>query len=403
MTAKNNLRKIWWFDEWQVEEIESWLGDMAARGWHFFRRGLLTAVFTRGEPEQVRYRCEIAKKSSPDFQDRVEFYRQGGWEYVASDGHLQIFRTPGDSAIPEIHTDPQEQAGTLRPLFWTCLRRLGAALLLLAAVFLPYSLLYGNYLTGLVLRGSVADCALIILMASILVWTGLGVLAVFQKAKDLRQGLPLEHKKKYSKVLVSRPAFLLAVVLVFLFIAANLVVQVSEQKFILPLPQGDLPVVRIADLAPEAPLYPTEAAEKLDTALNIYWTESSLLVPKQWNSTEYAGLLTEVVPFDTLLVTSCYEARNNWLAARLAAGLVDYAPGRDIYGYDGSKLLETEASFAALWKYHNGNFHEIIAQEGKYVYHVYYQGRVPADTLLELIKAKLESLENQLPLGRDGA
>ncbi|HBI55242.1 MAG TPA: hypothetical protein DDY38_00195, partial [Firmicutes bacterium] len=247
MTAKNNLRKIWWFDEWQVEEIESWLGDMAARGWHFFRRGLLTAVFTRGGPEQVRYRCEIAKKSSPDFQDRVEFYRQGGWEYVASDGHLQIFRAPGDSAIPEIHTDPQEQAGTLRPLFWTCLRRLGAALLLLAAVFLPYSLLYGNYLTGLVLRGSVADCALIILMASILVWTGLGVLAVFQKAKDLRQGLPLEHKKKYSKVLVSRPAFLLAVVLVFLFIAANLVVQVSEQKFILPLPQGDLPVVRIAD------------------------------------------------------------------------------------------------------------------------------------------------------------
>ncbi|MDD2282182.1 MAG: DUF2812 domain-containing protein, partial [Eubacteriales bacterium] len=73
MTAKKNLRKIWWFDEWQVEEIESWLGDMAARGWHFSRRGLLTAVFTRGEPEQVRYRCEIAKKSSPDFQDRVEF------------------------------------------------------------------------------------------------------------------------------------------------------------------------------------------------------------------------------------------------------------------------------------------------------------------------------------------
>ncbi|MDD3073245.1 MAG: DUF2812 domain-containing protein [Eubacteriales bacterium] len=403
MTAKKNLRKIWWFDEWQVEEIESWLGDMAARGWHFSRRGLLTAVFTRGEPEQVRYRCEIAKKSSPDFQDRVEFYRQGGWEYVASDGHLQIFRAPGDSAIPEIHTDPQEQAGTLRPLFWTCLRRLGAALLLLAAVFLPYSLLYGNYLTGLLLQGGLADYALIILMASILVWMGLGVLAVFQKAKDLRQGRHLEHKKKYSKVLVSKPAFLLAVVLVFLFIAANFVVQVSKQKFILPLPQGDLPVVRIADLAPEAPLYPTEAVEKLDTALNIYWTESSLLVPKQWNSTEYAGLLTEVVPFDTLLVTSCYEARNNWLAARLAAGLVDYAPGRDINGYDGSKLLKTESAFAALWKYHNGNFHEIIAQEGKYVYHVYYQGRVQADTLLELIKAKLESLEDQLPLGRDGS
>ncbi|MDD4078847.1 MAG: DUF2812 domain-containing protein [Eubacteriales bacterium] len=403
MTAKKNLRKIWWFDEWQVEEIESWLGDMAARGWHFSRRGLLTAVFTRGEPEQVRYRCEIAKKSSPDFQDRVEFYRQGGWEYVASYGHLQIFRAPGDSAIPEIHTDPQEQAGTLRPLFWTCLRRLGAALLLLAAVFLPYSLLYGNYLTGLLLQGGLADYALIILMASILVWMGLGVLAVFQKAKDLRQGRHLEHKKKYSKVLVSKPAFLLAVVLVFLFIAANFVVQVSKQKFILPLPQGDLPVVRIADLAPEAPLYPTEAVEKLDTALNIYWTESSLLVPKQWNSTEYAGLLTEVVPFDTLLVTSCYEARNNWLAARLAAGLVDYAPGRDIYGYDGSKLLKTESAFAALWKYHNGNFHEIIAQEGKYVYHVYYQGRVQADTLLELIKAKLESLEDQLPLGRDGS
>ena len=53
--------------------------------------------------------------------------------------------------------------------------------------------------------------------------------------------------------------------------------------------------------------------------------------------------------------------------------------------------------------YRNGNFYEIIVQEGKYVYHVYYQGRVPADTLLELIKAKLVSLEDQLPLGRDGA
>ena len=402
MKNTQNLRKFWWFDEWQVKEIESWLGDMAARGWHFSRRGLLTAVFTRGEPEQVRYRCEIAKKSSPDFQDRVEFYRQGGWEYVASYGRLQIFRAPEDSAIPEIHTDPQEQAGTLRPLFWACLLRLGAALLLLAAIFLPYSLMYGKYLTGLLLRGSVADFVLIILMASILVWMGLGVFAVFEKAKILRQGLPLEHKKKYGKVLVSKPAFLLAVVLVFLFIAVNLIVQVSEQQYILPLPQGDLPVVRIADLAPEAPLYPLEAAEKLDT-LNICWTEHSLLVPRQWNSTEYAGLLTEIVPYDTLLVTSCYEARNNWLAARLAEGLRDYSPGREVYGYDGSKLLKTESAFDALWKYHNGNFYEIIVQEGKYVYHVYYQGRVPADTLLELIKAKLVSLEDQLPLGRDGA
>lgn len=86
--AEKKLRKLWSLFGWQYEEIESWLEDMAAQGWHLSRNGLFNAVFVKGEPQEVWYRCDYYKGSPEDYP------KEGNWELVFNFGAAHIFRAP---------------------------------------------------------------------------------------------------------------------------------------------------------------------------------------------------------------------------------------------------------------------------------------------------------------------
>lgn len=124
--AEKKLRKLWSLFGWQYEEIESWLEGMAAQGWHLSHNGLLYAVFVKGEPQEVRYRCDYLKGSTGDSQ-----FKEANWEYVFSCGAAHIFRSPV-SEDPVTGPNPRRNLPYLKRM----LRGAVAGMAIIAAAFI---------------------------------------------------------------------------------------------------------------------------------------------------------------------------------------------------------------------------------------------------------------------------
>ena len=87
---------------YDVESMESWLGDLAEQGLFLQKDGFFAGIafFDRGKPNPTRYRLEAAKKPvsfwkegsdrpDPEAQELGDAY---GWEYVATLGQFFVYR-----------------------------------------------------------------------------------------------------------------------------------------------------------------------------------------------------------------------------------------------------------------------------------------------------------------------
>ena len=101
---------------YDVEGMESWLGEMEGRGWRLEKVGPqgFWATFCPCEPQRARYRLAAARKD-PDLnrnypeEEMLETYRAMGWDYVTHRGRVLVFRSHGADAT-ELDTDPAVQA-----------------------------------------------------------------------------------------------------------------------------------------------------------------------------------------------------------------------------------------------------------------------------------------------------
>ena len=102
-------RKVVWGSpfRWVVPaDYEDWLEDMARQGWHPEPVGQwssLRMVFTRGEPQKMRYVYDMNAFPKADY---VETYRQFGWEPVGQMASCFLWRRAYDGPRPEAFTDP---------------------------------------------------------------------------------------------------------------------------------------------------------------------------------------------------------------------------------------------------------------------------------------------------------
>ena len=100
-----------------MEDVAAWqarLEDLAEKGWFYIPSWpfFYLASFERREPRSVRYRLEPAakKEKCPD-GERRETYRALGWEYVDTIGKSMHLWRCDDPDAPELHTDPETEAG----------------------------------------------------------------------------------------------------------------------------------------------------------------------------------------------------------------------------------------------------------------------------------------------------
>ena len=112
MKERHIVRRLVPVDFLDLDGIELWLEDMAAKGLHFQKFGTFFAQFRPGDPARVRYHAEPTEKGGNTIPAQAADYGDMGWTYVGKLGYLALFRT-ADPDAPEFHTDPVIQSYTL--------------------------------------------------------------------------------------------------------------------------------------------------------------------------------------------------------------------------------------------------------------------------------------------------
>ena len=102
---------------YDVEGTESWLSEMAKKGFVLTRDGFFAGfgIFEITKPQPLRYRLEASEKQLSAFSEACppgeaeELYASFGWHYVAARGQFRIYCTDSDAAR-ELNSDPRVQA-----------------------------------------------------------------------------------------------------------------------------------------------------------------------------------------------------------------------------------------------------------------------------------------------------
>lgn len=190
--------------KYDIAGMESWLEDMAGKGYFLTRDGVSFGIATFcSEPARaVRYRLEatatnggiFSSQADPE-EEAVAFHRDMGWDYCGRWGQFWIYRCE-DPLAPELHTDPLVQALTFRGL--TRLQRhnfIGSLCSLLLNLFL-----YNVWFFPAVLTFGVGTIGLLFGdLLGLMTQRLLALRSTTRAKRALEEGKSLSHHRDYRK------------------------------------------------------------------------------------------------------------------------------------------------------------------------------------------------------------
>lgn len=351
--------------KWDVEGIQTWLEDMAAKGLHLEPDGGLFGVFSflQGEPKKVRYRLTPVKEKRGFFadndipdQEEQEFSESCGWEYVLRYGFFYIYRAMDPEARP-LHTDPRVHALAMKAL-----GRQQASALLSQVIFWAIWLgLRGSSALSVFRAAAVIGPMFVLSMAGLLAWA-VGSMVVFLLKvgllrKRLLGGDLLEEKKEWKKnalkVRLSRliPWALAALLLVGAGRSWKLSYERTPVEY---YPHPTFPTV--------STLFPGEEPKRLNMGdYNTYVQYGNLLATNtEWNESATVG--------DTHCILRIQFHSTCW--GWLAKGLADDYYRYERFRYNGKRFEELEAPETELDSvrvYSSYGITHVLIQHGRIV------------------------------------
>ena len=187
---------------YDVAANETWLEEMAAKGYAIQRIQGTRVYFVKGEAKAVRFRMQpLQRKGETGEDDRLAVYRDLGWEYVGSVGDLYHLWCCGDPAAPELDTDPVVQADGYRYLKRRMVRTAVTEAVIILSVLLLCAALTAGGSTALrsTLRETVplrTLCSTIALIC-LIPWEIMEVVTMLRLLKRLKTGIPLVRPRPY--------------------------------------------------------------------------------------------------------------------------------------------------------------------------------------------------------------
>lgn len=385
-------------DYWRIGEHESWFSDMSLQGLHLHKMGTTFAHFKKGEPKQMEYRIEVTKNKSIS-NEQIEMYEENGWDYVTSYEYFHVFVAPVERKATELHTDPAEQAYTIKQLS----KRLILNVIVVAVGFaFIVSMLGSNlFLDGMpilrLVEGFILQQMFIIFMIVYLIYYSVrGMLTIQTLRRNLKEGKAINHHAPWEKTLRTSTTFSIVFLTIALVSAALPWIQIlKSETFSLPEGDSDLPLVRLADLEKNPMLVRKEYFMKdgVDWA-NSYSTNWSLFSPIQYESEEN-GVIEDKVwgdesgTYSPSVSTEVYELTFQAFASPLVADLIKR------YSYDDETERYVEinhAEFDRLIVYEEAERKELVASKGKVVMYISYYGYAEIESIIETMAQKIRLL-----------
>ncbi len=203
-TKQKNALRLAPCPGYDIEGLESWLGDMAREGLFLKKHGVHLGVFCfiKGTPQQMTYRLEATKnpglfsdEDNMPTEDVLALYGEFGWHYIARHENFDIYAS-ADAAPRELNTDPTLHAQTLNTVKK---RQLWALLPLCLQIGIYAHLLHSATLLAVLSLGTPLS---IFLAVVFLHWLFLGIAEILHLS-HLRRQLSaqgaLNHKKNWKK------------------------------------------------------------------------------------------------------------------------------------------------------------------------------------------------------------
>lgn len=365
---------------YHIDRLESWFTDLAAEGLYPMGLGMFRAALRRDAPRRVQYRCDVRTRLLTE--DELSLFAGCGWKMALrtelSYGlfqsiYLYFFETEEGAPVPEVHTDPMEQAESLRCLSRAAAQDLG---LILAAIGVEALLTLWTFADP-VRRFYVLVDGYIQFNLLPLVWLVMAVFALshWRTARRLRRrlagGQPLDHRAPYRRRWrygTTEIGWRAALIVVLAALSAANYLLVREP---VPLPPEETgpPVLRLAQIE-GGPLYIQDMdASDLRTSTGVLTSYTY----------ESAGR-------DRLVSLSIlrYEVPFRWEAPYVADGLLSK--------WNGGEELDTPAMDEA-WLTEENGAQRLLARVGRYVFLLDYNGTGDLTDALEPLAAWAQARE----------
>ena len=277
------VRRLVPVDFLDLDGLELWLEEMAAKGLHFQGFGALFAHFQRGAPAQVRYHAEPTPDKRRDvIPGQAADCGELGWRYVGKIGWLAIFRTIAPDA-PDFHTDPVTQSYTLERMTRTMTRYtwLLLAFMIPLTAFLIWARLDSSFglVLSLVRSGSLYSSFVFLLDLVLTVHIVREVWGLCRLRRRLRAGIPHQRPARWRHTGLVRQGYtLLLCVLALAQIGGACAYFLGPTRWSAELSSLDrpAPVLSLAELegegyAPEPFGYPGYEGPDRDNYVSYEW------------------------------------------------------------------------------------------------------------------------------------
>ncbi|MCT8139178.1 DUF2812 domain-containing protein [Anaerobacillus sp. CMMVII] len=389
------VRKLRPRNYWRIGEHECWFSDMAAEGLHLKKMGIHFAQFVKGEPKKTKYRIDVSKTKKITTEQKL-MYAECGWNFVTSYGLFNVFSSPAELNAPELHTDPAEQAYTLKELDKKF--TLNALLTIFATILIVgmHSSIWFLDATPTLafVDGMIVQQTIITFFMIYLAYTSLqAAVSIRSLRKKLLEGKPLDHHAPWRKHQKRASIISILYIIVLLFVSILPFVQLIKMDTkTLPV-TTDLPIVRLADVEQNPHLVLNHSPYIVN---NVDWSNRysyswSLLAPIQYDTNE-EGLVPNQMwqddsgEYSPSIDTRVYQLRFPSMANSLISDLVK----RYSFAYRGATFLELEhTDFDSLIVYEEDETKELFASKGKAVIHVRYYGYAEINTLIQNTAKKI--------------
>lgn len=376
--------------DYDIETMESWLGDMAADGLLLSCDGFLFnfGIFEKTEPKRLRYRLEPAGARATLMQECAppeeaqELNESMGWHYVASRGNFHIYCT-ADPEARELHTDVHIQAMTVESVRKRILKDMVIYLLWILALIGLHVGADSNKMFLLVIGLGTPLAALVLLFAA---WEIAGLFRSVWRLGQLRGRVAngaLRRDKDWRR---GRTRYILgqftSLLLMFLLIAGGIngCTRRMDNSGEIPLSEfgGSLPFATMAEFLPNSSFERSDAY----SWTNYVQISSDILAPVIIELAENGNITAEDgTRYSGGLDVTYIEACSEWLAEELFRELCAETNGRD------RVPLEAEISGAEEYTAFAEYFPTVVLRRGNVV-----------------VRAELYNTgENELPLSLWGS
>lgn len=381
---------------WRIGEHESWFSDMAKEGLHLRKVGSMFVHFIKEEPKETRYRIDAVHNKEITLEQQ-QMYVESGWSYVTRYGMFSVFSSPVELNAPELHTDLEEQAYTLKALdkkiassaLWAAI----STLLLIGLIY--FSIFFNSTPTLFLVEGETIQPLTLFIIIYLAYSAIRAAVAIRSLRRKLKEGKAIDHAAPWKRMrnvnlIVSNVLIVIAIITAIIPYIQIALRETAE----MPMDSIDIPIVRLKDVEQNTQMgrYKPYMQDDIDRG-NSYTYKWSILAPIQYEAEE-KGIVNgqEWRDGSGVYSPSIHSQVYKIIFPSMSENLVDDLIER--YVFEGNeKLLRLEHSgFDLLIVKEDDEKKEIFAAKGKGVMYVRYYGYADMKSLIENVAQQINTI-----------